>query len=78
MLREEFNMEPGAPRLRIPTHCQSTGAWFLQPTNATVAFMAELVDRIAYHEVYQWDQTAWNELIIPCATAFCRTRSSPT
>jgi hypothetical protein len=63
--RESFRIPPGTPAFIQNCACQSTGLWFLQPTNATVAFMAALVDRIAYHAPYQWDQTAWNELIIP-------------
>ena len=54
MLREEFNLAAEVPRLHVPTPCQSTGLWYLQPTNASVAFMRALVDRIAYHAVYEW------------------------
>jgi hypothetical protein len=45
--------------------CQSTGLWFVEPTEAAVAFMRAMVDRIAYHAPYEWDQTAWNEVLMP-------------
>jgi len=48
----------------IPNPCQSTGVWYLEPKPAVVAFMRALVDRIAYHAVWQWDQTAFNEVIL--------------
>lgn len=62
---EQWNAEEqDIPSYTVPNPCQSTGTWYLNPTTATVAFMRAVVDRIAYHAVWQWDQTAWNEIII--------------
>jgi hypothetical protein len=59
MLREWWAIRKGTTRLQVPNPCQSTGLWYLQPTNITVRFMRAMVARITYEAVYQWDQTAW-------------------
>ena len=48
----------------VPNPCQSTGVWYLQPTKPTLEFMAALVERIAFHQVEEWDQTAWNDILL--------------
>ena len=61
MLREWWHVHQGLEKLDVANPCQSTGLWYLQPTNRTVAFMRSMVYRIGYQAVWQWDQTAWNE-----------------
>jgi len=65
MLQEYWHIDTDAVKLQTANPCQSTGLWYLQPTNLTVQFMRAVVDRIAFHAVWQWDQTAFNEIIIP-------------
>ncbi|GAB4813297.1 hypothetical protein N2152v2_000343 [Parachlorella kessleri] len=52
---------PGA--LQVLTPCQSTGFWYLQPTNTSVAFMRALVDRL-WALPWGWEQAAWQEVIM--------------
>ncbi|GAB4813837.1 hypothetical protein N2152v2_000883 [Parachlorella kessleri] len=48
----------------IPNPCQSTGVWYLQPTEVTIRFMTSLYNRLTEEFRSQWDQTAWNEIIM--------------
>ena len=65
VLREKWHFRPGEQGLDNTNPCQSTGLWYLQPTNTTISFMRAMVQRIAYDVIWQWDQTAWNEVILP-------------
>ena len=62
MLRENWHLEGwalgGAPSAALNSvgPCQSTGLWYLQPTNLTVRFMRQMVQRISWDAVWQWDQ----------------------
>ncbi|KAK9816801.1 hypothetical protein WJX72_005258 [[Myrmecia] bisecta] len=44
--------------------CQSTGLWFAQPTPAAHAFFRDLLDLLTRILVEQWDQAAWNEVLM--------------
>ena len=61
---ERWNVKEGQEAVLMPNPCQSTGIWYLKPTPAVVAFMRAVVDRIGYHILDAWDQTAWNEIIL--------------
>ncbi|KAG7674018.1 hypothetical protein NADE_004294 [Nannochloris sp. 'desiccata'] len=65
MLQEGWHIPANKERLDSANPCQSTGLWYLQPTNLTVQFMRAVVNRIAFQAVWQWDQTAFNEVIMP-------------
>ena len=71
MLREWWHIGDGKSketsdaRVEVATPCQSTGVWYLQPSNVTLQFMKALVYRISVEAVWQWEQAAWNELIVP-------------
>ena len=65
MLQEWWHTPEKKEKLEIANPCQSTGLWYLQPTNTTIEFMRAVVKRIAFEAVWQWDQTAFNEIIIP-------------
>jgi Nucleotide-diphospho-sugar transferase len=65
MLQEGWHVPNNKEKLETANPCQSTGLWYLQPTDVTVAFMRAVVNRIAFHAVWQWDQTAFNEIIMP-------------
>lgn len=52
---------------RVQRHnspCQSTGAWFAAPTRPAISFLEDLLDRMTVSHPEQWDQAAWNELIV--------------
>jgi hypothetical protein len=65
MLQEGWHIPADTVKLETANPCQSTGLWYLQPTNITVQFMMAVVHRIAFHAIWQWDQTAFNEIIMP-------------
>jgi hypothetical protein len=65
MLQEGWHVPGDKEKLETANPCQSTGLWYLQPTNTTVQFMKAVVNRIAFQAVWQWDQTAFNEIIMP-------------
>ncbi len=65
MLQEGWHVPGEKEKLETANPCQSTGLWYLQPTNSTVQFMRAVVQRIAFDAVWQWDQTAFNEIIMP-------------
>ncbi|KAK9867440.1 hypothetical protein WJX84_006632 [Apatococcus fuscideae] len=44
--------------------CQSTGAWFASPTPSAILFLEDLLERMTVSHPEQWDQAAWNEVII--------------
>lgn len=70
-LREHWHYRPGEQGLDNANPCQSTGLWYLQPTNVTVSFMQAMVQRIAFDAVWQWDQTAFNVIhcLITCLSS---------
>lgn len=45
--------------------CQSTGGWFAQPTQPAMLFLEDLLHWMTKWHPDQWDQAAWNELIMP-------------
>lgn len=59
---ETWRYPPGLPL--VPNPCQSTGVWYLEPTPPTVDFLRASMERIAYHHIYEWEQTAWNDVLI--------------
>lgn len=48
----------------VPNPCQSTGLWYLRPTKPAIEFMAALIERILYHRIEEWEQTAWNDVLV--------------
>jgi len=60
---EIWKLNPNEVAMLAPNPCQSTGLWYLQPTAPAVDFMRALMERIAFHIVQEWDQTAWNDVI---------------
>jgi hypothetical protein len=56
VLREYWHIGGGLTSLAVTNPCQSTGIWYIQPTEVAVAFMRAMAERIAYHSVWQWDQ----------------------
>jgi hypothetical protein len=48
----------------VPNPCQSTGLWYLRPTKPAIEFMETLVERILYHRIEEWEQTAWNDVLV--------------
>ena len=63
-LREFWRFPRQVRKLYAMNPCQSTGTWYLQPTAAARAFMRAMARRVL-HEPHHWDQTAWNEVILP-------------
>ncbi|KAK9834700.1 hypothetical protein WJX74_007976 [Apatococcus lobatus] len=45
--------------------CQSTGGWFAQPTPPSILFLEHMLHWMTEWHPKQWDQAAWNELIMP-------------
>ena len=45
--------------------CHSTGGWFAQPTPPAILFLEDLLHWMTKWHPEQWDQAAWNELIMP-------------
>ena len=39
------------------------GLWLLAPTPATLRFMRTLVHRLLWSQPWQWEQTAWNDVV---------------
>uniref|UniRef100_A0A1D1ZNZ3 Glycosyltransferase n=1 Tax=Auxenochlorella protothecoides TaxID=3075 RepID=A0A1D1ZNZ3_AUXPR len=66
MLREHWHIPDKKVQLFSINPCQSTGLWYLRPTPPAKAFMLALVHRLIHPATWhQWDQTAWNEVILP-------------
>ncbi|PRW44369.1 putative dolichyl pyrophosphate Glc1Man9 c2 alpha-1,3-glucosyltransferase [Chlorella sorokiniana] len=68
VLREFWRYGPGdAERaLHSQNPCASTGTWYLEPTPVAIRFMAAMRDHLLDPATrFQWDQTAWNEVIVP-------------
>ncbi|KAK2076196.1 hypothetical protein QBZ16_001128 [Prototheca wickerhamii] len=63
-LREFWRFPRQVQKLYAMNPCQSTGTWYLQPTAAARAFMRAMARRVL-QEPHHWDQTAWNEVILP-------------
>lgn len=47
-----------------PNPCQSTGVWYLEPTTPALAFIRALSDRVIFHQQSEWEQTAWNDVLL--------------
>ncbi|KAK9862816.1 hypothetical protein WJX84_001287 [Apatococcus fuscideae] len=44
--------------------CQSTGIWFSEPSPTSLIFLHDLLDWLLTKRSTQWDQAAWNEIIM--------------
>lgn len=50
--------------MRALTPCQSLGAYYVRPTPAAMKFLAKLSDWVVHTHTQQWDQAAWNEVVM--------------
>lgn len=64
ILREFWSFPKPVTKLHSYNPCQSTGLWYIRPTPAAKAFMSAMAQRL-FDVTHQWDQTAWNEVILP-------------
>ncbi|KAL6779972.1 hypothetical protein ACKKBG_A14515 [Auxenochlorella protothecoides x Auxenochlorella symbiontica] len=66
ILREYWNFPDPVVKTHAHNPCQSTGVWYLRPTPPARAFMLAMTQRLSAPATrHQWDQTAWNEVILP-------------
>lgn len=66
ILREYWNFPDPVVKTHAHNPCQSTGVWYLRPTPPAKAFMLAMTQRLSAPATrHQWDQTAWNEVILP-------------
>ena len=40
------------------------GVWLLEPTPKTLDFMRSVVNQVIYAAPWQWEQAAWNEVVM--------------
>lgn len=66
MLEGHWRVESGnhLAAMKHVSPCQSTGLWFAEPRPATVMFLAELLEWMLEYRPTQWEQAAFNELIM--------------
>ena len=48
----------------LPSTHVSAGVWLLEPTPKTLEFMRAVVNQVIYAAPWQWEQAAWNEVVM--------------